>query len=170
MGRNEIDKLAELAGIVPDPDPYQSAPRAPRGDSVPMPDGRESWSVGPVDIRGWQDWGTLTSWDVSGYRSGSIVIAADTNGGAGQPQGLHAEVRVLGFIGSTGYLITEDAVGHDTSLPAEMSAGPLRVVLREGDVPHRIEIQARARLAGLPHSEVLASQLLAASASARFGK
>jgi hypothetical protein len=133
--------LDELAGIVPDPETYR--PPSRNYPPAELSGGEDTYNVGPVDIAGWQDWGTLCTWEVRKFRWGSVVagVEANNDGYGGYLQG---EIRVIGYVGAQGFVLAEDAVAHHTDQPDTYDTGPLRLVLREGELPDRIEVQARA--------------------------
>jgi hypothetical protein len=154
--REQGATLDELAGIVPDPETYKHPSRD--YPPAPMPFGKDSYNVGPVDISGWQDWGALCTWDVQKFRWGSVVVGVEANSD-GATDYLQGEVRVIGYVGAHGFVMAEDAVAHHTDQNDTYDTGPFRLVIYEGEMPDRIEVQAKA----------VGTGRLSATVNGRFG-
>lgn len=125
-----------------------------------------------VDCRGLADWQTIFTKETVGFAWGLVVIdsqaqASPTNQTT-MDKSNHVEIRIVEFIGGSGFIVAIRAIGNHQDRIENASGGPMRHKFDLGDVPDRIEIQARARQGGSAETTQNTDETLQVNVATRF--
>ncbi len=134
-------------------------------------------SSGVIDMRGASDWKSVFSVDCADWSWGQVLVTCEAQA---SPTVAHAtdlpvwpwvEVRISAWINGQNFVLLEAAVGAHTAAVtggSDNSPGPVFLGFAPGEVPDKIEVQARARRGGRAETAGDADEKLNLTASSRF--
>jgi hypothetical protein len=134
---------------------------------------------GTVDMRGAADWRTVLPVDCGAYSWGQLAVSCEAIASPTVANALAVEnwpwveVRIVTTVGGIAVVYLEAGIGNHNSAVIgndTKSSGPIFLTFGPGEVPDRIEVQARARRGGLAEVAGDADERLDLVASSRFRK